>query len=668
MQLKKVIAIAAALAVASSVMPQLEPVYAVSAEKVSADKAAEVEEVKADTVKLFKAPMGPNVYELMETGSTASYEYSYSNGKATITKYLGSEAHVVIPETIGGNKVTAIGVGAFRNCTRLETVELNGSLTTISGNNSNYFEGGAFQGCTSLTTVKFNDALTTIGENAFYGCEMLEEAKFGVNLSYIGEKAFNGCKELSVLEFTNVTDTREVSLKIDSKAFYECERLKNIVFPNSLSAIGVGAFRNCTRLETVELNGSLTTISGNNSNYFEGGAFQGCTSLTSIKFNDALTTIGENAFYGCEMLEESKFGANLSYIGENAFNGCTSLNTITIPSSVSIDRSTFTNSALKTVFCPNNSDSAIWAIDNNYSVVLSPNDRVPPKHSRLDYDNSTFVMDKTGGYSATLSYKFTELMPGEIKVKIPLYTDLKSISINGKVTEDYTVKDDHIYIPVNDTEGKITISFTQNNGILMPTYATVTYDKGSVTDIIGIINEKAVCNSATGITVSLSDSSTAASLDVVKTEADETKVEYNITLKDKDGKEVQPGGAVTVKIPVPYGFDGEKCSVFRKEADGTYTNMEAYYLDGYLIFTTDHFSEYAVSVENLGKVINLGDVNNDKNINAIDAKWILQFVSNSRTFSDDEKAAADVNGDGQINAIDAKWLLQVASGSRTLDK
>ncbi|MDE7281845.1 MAG: leucine-rich repeat protein, partial [Ruminiclostridium sp.] len=398
------------------------------------------------------------------------------------------------------------------------------------------------------------------------------------------------------------------------------------------------------------------------------GAFQNCTSLKTVIFNDALTTIEDKAFCDCEMLEEAKFGANLSYIGENAFSGCTSLNTIAIPSSVSIDRSTFTNSALKTVFCPNNSDSAVWAIDNNYSVVLSPNDRVPPKHSRLDYDNSTFVMNKTGGYSATLSYKFTELMPGEIKVKIPVYTDLKSISINGKVSEDYTVKDGHIFIPVNDTEGKITISFTQNNGILMPTYATVTYDKGSVTDIIGIINEKAVCNSATGITVSLPDNSAAASLDVVKTEADETKVGYNITLKDKNGKEIQPESAVTVKIPVPYGFDGEKCSVFRKEADGTYTNMEAYYLDGYLIFTTDHFSEYAVSTENLGKVIKLGDVNNDNNVNAIDAKWILQHVSGSRTFSDDEKAAADVNGDGVINAIDAKWLLQVASGSRTLDQ
>jgi len=27
---------------------------------------------------------------------------------------------------------------------------------------------------------------------------------------------------------------------------------------------------------------------------------------------------------------------------------------------------------------------------------------------------------------------------------------------------------------------------------------------------------------------------------------------------------------------------------------------------------------------------------------------------------------ADVNGDGQITAIDARWILQAASGSRTL--
>ncbi|MDE7281660.1 MAG: dockerin type I repeat-containing protein, partial [Ruminiclostridium sp.] len=62
----------------------------------------------------------------------------------------------------------------------------------------------------------------------------------------------------------------------------------------------------------------------------------------------------------------------------------------------------------------------------------------------------------------------------------------------------------------------------------------------------------------------------------------------------------------------------------------------------------------------------LADVNNDKSVNAIDAKWILQYVSGSRTFTAEQMMVADVNGDGQVNAIDAKWILQIASGSRKL--
>ena len=62
----------------------------------------------------------------------------------------------------------------------------------------------------------------------------------------------------------------------------------------------------------------------------------------------------------------------------------------------------------------------------------------------------------------------------------------------------------------------------------------------------------------------------------------------------------------------------------------------------------------------------IADVNSDGNVNAIDAKWILQYVSGGRTLTDDQKAVADVNQDGEVNAIDAKWILQVASGSRDL--
>lgn len=62
----------------------------------------------------------------------------------------------------------------------------------------------------------------------------------------------------------------------------------------------------------------------------------------------------------------------------------------------------------------------------------------------------------------------------------------------------------------------------------------------------------------------------------------------------------------------------------------------------------------------------LGDVNGDGKVNIIDARWLLQVSSGSRTLTDSQKAVADVNRDGKVNIIDARWLLQVASGSRTL--
>ncbi len=62
----------------------------------------------------------------------------------------------------------------------------------------------------------------------------------------------------------------------------------------------------------------------------------------------------------------------------------------------------------------------------------------------------------------------------------------------------------------------------------------------------------------------------------------------------------------------------------------------------------------------------LGDVNNDGKVNIIDARWLLQASSGSRTLDDAQKTVADVNGDGKVNIIDARWLLQIASGSRKL--
>lgn len=79
----------------------------------------------------------------------------------------------------------------------------------------------------------------------------------------------------------------------------------------------------------------------------------------------------------------------------------------------------------------------------------------------------------------------------------------------------------------------------------------------------------------------------------------DTRYAYDLTFT-VDGKEYQPNGTVTVKIPVPEELkdSADKLKVYHF-ADGNYTNMNAKIENGYLVFTTDHFSTYVVTAENL---------------------------------------------------------------------
>lgn len=63
---------------------------------------------------------------------------------------------------------------------------------------------------------------------------------------------------------------------------------------------------------------------------------------------------------------------------------------------------------------------------------------------------------------------------------------------------------------------------------------------------------------------------------------------------------------------------------------------------------------------------NIADINIDGKVTTVDAKWVLQAVSGSRTLTPEQETAADVNGDGKITTVDAKWILQAVSGSRKL--
>lgn len=72
---------------------------------------------------------------------------------------------------------------------------------------------------------------------------------------------------------------------------------------------------------------------------------------------------------------------------------------------------------------------------------------------------------------------------------------------------------------------------------------------------------------------------------------------YNICFI-KNGEEVKPNGRVTVKIPVPNGYDKDRCVVYRQETDGSWGILQAVVDGNYLVFETDHFSLYAIAEKN----------------------------------------------------------------------
>ena len=137
---------------------------------------------------------------------------------------------------------------------------------------------------------------------------------------------------------------------------------------------------------------------------------------------------------------------------------------------------------------------------------------------------------------------------------------------------------------------------------------------------------------------------------IVISEGELIRKVYNITL-EKNGEEVQPVTEVTVKIP----WNGDPdAQVFRLEQYGAFSGMGAEYIDGYLVFTTSHFSVYMIS-EPAPDVMS-GDVNGDGKVDVTDATLVQLYAAEMLELSDEQLKAADANSDGKVDVTDATYI------------
>lgn len=210
------------------------------------------------------APWGANViYGFIEG------DFAYSDSTKTILrKYLGSQANVIIPNT-----VTTIGQSAFMGCSSIISVTIPNNVTSV--------EYSAFNGCSNLTTLNFN-AINCSNFNNYW--------------NYL----FANCPISTI----NIGDSVQI---IPNGFAYNLSSLTSITIPNSVTYIGDYAFYNCNSLNAVTIPNNVTTV-GNES-------FRNCSNLASINISDSVNYIGQNVFSGTAYYENpANWENNLLYL------------------------------------------------------------------------------------------------------------------------------------------------------------------------------------------------------------------------------------------------------------------------------------------------------------------------------------------------------------------
>lgn len=174
------------------------------------------------------------------------FEYEENeDGGITITRYIGEETEVVIPEKINEKNVTVIGKDAFSFILHLEFVKIPDTVTEI--------EDLAFDHNETLTEVFLSKNLKSIGYCAFEDCTALSKISLPSSLETMGDGAFIGCTALK-------TAVVGKNLKNWGNRVFAYTGLENLTLEEGLESIGHAAFLG-TGLRKVTLSKGLTRVS-----------------------------------------------------------------------------------------------------------------------------------------------------------------------------------------------------------------------------------------------------------------------------------------------------------------------------------------------------------------------------------------------------------------------
>ena len=455
---------------------------------------------------------------------------------------------------------------------------------------------------TSIKQIIVNEGVTSIGNYAFSQTSIIKVI-LPSTVIRIGNGALENCRSLESIEIPNNVRS------IGKYAFFGCTSLINAVIPNKVTSIEESTFEYCTKLKNIEIPNSITSIGEK--------AFYQCLSMTNIQIPNSVKSIGDSAF-SCTCFTNINIPNSVIDIGPSAFSYCSKLKSVIIPNSVkNIGNRAFQNCKELTSIKISNSitsinNSAFYGCSNLTSVTIPQN---------------------VTSIGSSAFNRCTNLINVEIPNSVKYIGESAFYGCNSLIVKVYNNSTGLTYCKDNKIKYRIIGAFESSYNIQVESNI-FDVDENIELKVEQIINGKdhdAIANYSSNFSL------------------------YDIGFY-KDNEKVEIDGTAIVRIPVKEGMDGNKCKVYYND-NGTYTDMNAVYKDGYMEFKTDHFSQYVLTDNEL-PTTSLGDVNGDGEINFLDAIMVLRHDAEIIELEENQLKAADVNKDGEVNFLDAIMILR----------
>lgn len=362
----------------------------------------------------------------------------------TIRYYFGDTVPATLKEVTV--KDTNVPDEAFKDCTSIKTINLQGNIGTLGKS--------AFENCSGIFYVNFNDVtLTSIGERAFYECSNLLTLRLPEGLTEIGRYAFYKCGTMySVTMPTSITNMSQIG----SAAFWDCNSLYEIYNLGNLELtigeysdtdLGYRAKDVYTSLDaasrfSTDIKGNIfyddatdgltliryistetTYAIPDDVTTIQKAAFKDRNDMVEITLNSGLKKIGDEAFMNATGFDHLRITQEGLVVGESAFNGCSTITSLEIlADGVNLGSNCFSN-------CSNlvsiNIDADNLNISDAFrSLTLPQTFRIKTSGSRFTLTFSgcsgikEFILD---GDNNTIYYAFPK-------------ASVESVTINGNNT------------------------------------------------------------------------------------------------------------------------------------------------------------------------------------------------------------------------------------------